>query len=75
MGLSIVYMRKEIASVYDSWKWRDRVAAMGTRQVAAIYYSFLEHGKFSKPKKQKGEPEYVQMTIWDFINEDKEIII
>lgn len=73
MGLSIAYMRDQISKVYDSWRWRDRVAAMGARQVAAIYYSFLEHGKFNKPKK-KSEPEWVQMTIWDFLkNNDKEI--
>lgn len=46
-------MRSMIANVYDSSSWRCRVAAMSDNQVIAVYYSFLEKGKFDRGRRRK----------------------
>lgn len=46
-------MRSMIANVYDSSSWRCKVAAMGDNQVIAVYYSFLEKGKFDRGRRAK----------------------
>ena len=52
---SVNEMRRMISSVYDSPKWREKVRCMPDGQVKAIYYSFLESGKFEEKEKKKKE--------------------
>lgn len=52
-------MRNDISKVYLNTSWKKRVAHMPDKQVMAIYYSFLEKGKFGhvpKPKPKVVEP-------------------
>lgn len=68
-------MRKEIAKCYTSSAWRNRVHAMGDRQVAAIYYRFLRTDKFNRAaeeqaaKKKKKEQNH-QMTLGEYFGRD-----
>lgn len=78
--MTVDQMRAAIASVYYGTKWKLRVADMLDRQVIAIYYSFLEHGKFDKdkqtykpikPKKLKRNNDILEMqiSIEDYLEE------
>ena len=64
MSDRIETMRSDISKVYLNTSWKKKVARMPDKQVMAIYYSFLETGKFGhvprpiKPKTQ--EPVVVQ---------------
>lgn len=49
-GYPVECMREDIAKVYSSISWRDKVKYMRDDQVRAIYYDFLERGKFNQPK-------------------------
>lgn len=47
-------MRNAISTIYVSPKWKRDVENMPDHQVVAIYYRFLNSGKFNeKPKKPK----------------------
>ncbi len=46
---SVNRMRHIISEVYDNPTWKERVRLMADNQVIAVYYSFLEKGKFDKP--------------------------
>ena len=63
-------MRNAISDAYEGKGWKARVACMYDDQVIAVYYSF------NKPKNQpvtKDSPEIVkQLSIFDFVKEDKE---
>ena len=49
--MTIYQMRAAIASVYSGEKWKRKVQNMPEDQIIAVYYSFLENGRFnSKPK-------------------------
>lgn len=66
-------MRKNISDVYPGMQWKVRVSEMKPEQVYAVYYKFLETGKFNKKKKRKNkkEKDYRQMTIFDFLTTEK----
>ena len=52
--MTIYQMRAAIASVYSGEKWKQKVRDMPEDQVIAVYYSFLENGRFdSKPKSRE----------------------
>lgn len=67
--MTIASMRKAISRVYNSPRWFNRVAKMPDNQVIAIYYSFLEQGRFNRvdPKAISKEPH--QITIFEYLNE------
>ena len=68
-------MRVAISKVYAGKKWKYKVDRMPDYQVIAIYFSFLESGKFNKKpaKKEAPPPEPspfkpyvgVQLTMFD----------
>ena len=67
MSCSIDYMRKKIREVYNSVKWNCRVDHMPDNQVYAIYHSFLEKGRFDRPKKNGvifKETRGTQLSLW-----------
>lgn len=69
--MTINEMRREISKVYSNDTWRNRVHFMPDRQVAAIYYNFLERDKFRKVEKHdinKKEPH--QMTLGEYFGRD-----
>lgn len=52
--MTIYQMRAAIASVYSGEKWKQKVRDMPEDQIIAVYYSFLENGRFdSKPKSRE----------------------
>lgn len=53
--MSVEEMRVAIAKVYSGEAWKRKVRNMPDYQVMAIYFSFLETGKFDKPKKPAAE--------------------
>lgn len=61
--MSMDFMRKQIASIYGPLF----VADMPPRQVAAVYNNMKSRGKF----KEKEEPEFYQMNIFDWLFETK----
>lgn len=80
--MTVQQMKDAILSVYDTPTWRKRVSEMYDDQVIAIYYNFSERGILNKVlKKQrpkivevepvKTEPRYQQLTIFDFIKEER----
>lgn len=65
-SLTINYMREKVAGLYDHKGWKDRVNKyMSPAQVMAIYLSALEHNRFDKDTRDKGE--YHQMTIAEYM--------
>lgn len=48
--MTVEEMRVAIAKVYNGPAWIRKVHNMPDYQVTAIYFSFLESGKFDKPK-------------------------
>jgi hypothetical protein len=72
-------MRNAISDAYDGKRWKAKVACMYDDQVIAVYHSFLERGVFDKPKNQpvdKKAPDIVrQLSIFDFVKEDKEKMV
>ena len=61
-------MRSDVAAMYDGPAWKERVSRMPDRQIYAIWHSNEERKAKVKtlslePKK---EPEYQQLTIWDW---------
>lgn len=75
MTPTIEQMRSRIIDQYTNPQWKDRVKAMKSSQVMAVYYRMLEYGKFdSEPTLRKGYKDqkkpmeqYHQMTIFDYI--------
>ena len=67
--MRIASMRKAIANVYNSPRWSNRVARMPDNQVIAIYYRFLEQGRFERvdPKSVSEEKNH-QITIFEYLN-------
>ena len=74
--MTVTEMRNAISDAYEGKGWKAKVACMHDDQVIAIYYSFLERGEFDKPKNQPVDekaPDIVkQLSIFDFVKEDKE---
>lgn len=72
--MNIETMRYKLmkAPKYDSPRWHSKVLAMKPNQVVAVYNNFLKNGLFDKPKTTHKTIER-QMTIFDFMNSDKEI--
>ena len=59
MSAVVEEMRSDISKVYLNSSWKKKVARMPDNQVMAIYYSFLEKGKFGhvpKPNKSIHKP-------------------
>lgn len=50
--MTVDRMRTEISKVY-SGQWINRVNRMSDSQVMAVYYSFLEKGKFDELKRRE----------------------
>ena len=72
--VDIWYAKKMILGVYPGPTWERKVNRMSDNQILAVYYNFLESGKFENPQKQKvyvkelqPEPEFVpqQLTFND----------
>ena len=61
--LTIADMRETISKVYSTKTWPYRVSIMPDSQVIAIYYSFLERGKFDAPEKE----EFHQITLEEYL--------
>lgn len=51
--MSVEEMRREITTAHSGGGWKYRVSKMRDDQVIAIYYSFLERGKFNPKNKQQ----------------------
>lgn len=52
--MTVDQMRDAIAEVYGGNKWKKKVSKMDDNQVIAVYYSFLNSGKFDeKPSKKQ----------------------
>lgn len=63
MSALVEEMRHDISKVYLSSGWKKKVANMPEKQVMAIYYNFLETGKFGhvpKPIKPKTQEPVVE---------------
>lgn len=73
--MTVEQMRIDISSVYSSVHWKDRVKRMTDEQVIAIYYDFVNRGKFDRKPIDIPKPEYKvndppkckQISIWDLI--------
>lgn len=50
--MTVDQMREDICRAYDNDSWRAQVRRMPDRQVKAIYFNWLENGKFDRPRKQ-----------------------
>jgi hypothetical protein len=68
---SVDDMRYIISRVYPSDKWRSRVRRMSDNQVCAIYFSFLEQGKFDKKPVKKSCQEPVERPCTESLNEPR----
>ena len=66
--MTVRFMRKEISKVYNNKTWANRVAMMPDNQVIAIYFSFLEQGRFERvdPKVVSEEKNH-QITIFEYL--------
>ena len=51
--MKVEQMRSEIAKIYESVKWRNRVKKMPDNQVIAVYHSFLRNDIFNMALKEK----------------------
>ena len=74
--MTVEAMRTEITKVYPGPTWRIRVQSMKDDQVIAIYKHMQRDNVFKKAeiarkKKAKMKEQGVQMTIWDFLADDK----
>ena len=65
--MTVSQMRNRLGDVYTAKTWQNRVKRMPDNQVIAVYYSFLERGKFDIPKKKKQE-EFHQITLEEYLN-------
>lgn len=54
--MTIEAMREIISRCYKSDSWKNRCRKMNDGQVVAIYYKFLETGKFSVDKNARKSP-------------------
>lgn len=61
--MTINQMRSQISNVYSTKTWPYRVSLMSDSQVIAIYYSFLQRGKFGPPEK---EEKFHQITLEEY---------
>lgn len=57
--MTVSQMRTAIAGAYEGPRWKLRVANMPEHQVIAVYYKFLNDGKFEKKKRPKKEEEFI----------------
>lgn len=66
--MTVRFMRREISKVYNNKTWDNKVAQMPDNQVIAIYFSFLEQGRF-----ERVDPEPVskqqnhQITMFEYL--------
>ena len=66
--MRIASMRKAIAKVYNNKTWANKVAMMPDDQVIAIYFSFLEKGRFERvDHKSVSEEKNHQITIFEYL--------
>lgn len=75
--MTIEEMRKKLRTAppyANSARWQNKVTAMNSAQVYAIYNDWLKRGYFDKWKRNKKlskESDFYQMTIFDyFIGEE-----
>lgn len=54
--MTVEQMRAAIAGCYKGASWKNRCRKMSDGQVVAIYYNFLETGKFSVGKNARKSP-------------------
>ena len=54
--MTVREMRYYISKVYPGKGWKDKVAKMPEDQVMAVYFSFLENGRFNKKKEEVKAP-------------------
>ena len=57
--MSVQQMRAAIYEVYPGRSWKEKVNNMSDAQVIAVYYSFLETGKFDRKPAAKEPKNYV----------------
>lgn len=72
--MTVERMRAAILKVYPNITWKEKVFRMRDNQVIAIYYNFLERGKFmEKPKKveyKEETPAAVETNLWELNGDD-----
>lgn len=73
--MTVERMRAAILKVYPNVTWKEKVFRMHDNQVIAIYYNFLERGKFmEKPKKVEcTDTSPVEVNVWELTNESGRI--
>lgn len=79
-SIKFLTMKKAVMDLYSSAKWKGRVLQMPANQIIAIYHRSEESGLFDKrneskklAKKMKKENErYVQLTIFDYLEDKNE---
>lgn len=62
--LSVDEMRQAIKKPYSGVGWARRVANMHDMQVIAVYYKFLEEGKFDRKPLPVNKKEEKQIQAW-----------
>lgn len=75
--MSIDDMKYAISTAYNTKSWKNKVENMCSNQIIAVYYDLMRRGLLygdfceKTPKKEsensKKEPEYEQLSIFDFI--------
>ena len=74
--MNIGVMRRLVRDAYPGERWKDNVETMSNEQVIALYYKFLNQGKFNKKPEivkppvikkptDKTDPEWVQISMFD----------
>ena len=69
MNIDAMRMAIMHAPKYDSKGWHDKVTRMSDNQVIAVYRQFQRRDLFKKPKaekKKKEEPQYHQITLFEY---------
>ena len=72
--MSVQQMRAAIYEVYSGRRWKIKVQNMSDAQVIAVYYSFLEKGKFltpgeDRPWNEKPTEPYTPEVLSDLIDD------
>ena len=66
--MTVSQMRSAISNVYSGKGWKEKVSNMPECQVIAVYYKFLNEGKFNK----KSEPQEKKPLLkWNYPPESK----
>lgn len=61
--MTVHEMRREISEVYPGEGWKNKVSKMPEDQVMAVYFNFLEKGRFSKVDKKQQQEENNKASV------------